>query len=157
MVVAPAFFILIALGWRQLNDRVPYLANVAIVVLVAAGVTVHELNTTHFEDQDWRNSAGYVAGHLTDGEGVLMDGPFKTAFWHYWRDEPSDVVLSREIVDVIYDQPDVVCDLGYERLWLLTGSSLNHGQEDLLSEFPAVWQRDYHNIRVWLLPLNRCE
>jgi hypothetical protein len=156
MVAAPGFFLLIGLGWIYIDNRIHWGISAAIVIGVTLGVTLNELATTHFETQDWRNSTAYMLDHLQPGDGILLDGPHETAFWHYYRDEDASLVLHNEILDALYAGSMSICELPYERLWLMTGDTLNADVRNLFADTHYQVTRNYHEIGVRLVVLEEC-
>jgi hypothetical protein len=139
MATAPAMFLVIFIGWQALRERIPLLLSAGMVIAVAGGVTINELATTHFEDQDWRASTAYMLDHFEEDDGILLDCPHETAFWYYYRGHSAEVVLSNEAMDALYQGNSAICDLHYRRLWLMTGSHLRPEAESLVAN-AEIWK-----------------
>lgn len=153
MVTSPAFFFVTLVGWQQLQIKARQWLMAAMVICVAGGVTLNELATTHFEPQDWRDSTAYMLSEFQDGDGILLDGPHETAFWHYYRGQDQSVVLSGDAMDALVMSETSVCELPYERLWLLTGNTLNPRLDVILPSQKFAEKHDYYRISVRRLNL----
>jgi mannosyltransferase len=151
MVTAPGIFILVALGLREMSVGMAFNLWATVVIVLTAGVTLNELATTHFEPQDWRQSTRFVLENIEDGDIIFVDGPHETAFWHYYRGNPEEQVLSGATVDRLYTTQSSICDLNAPRVWLMTGNTLNDYTQRLVAEENFTYIRDYYRITVRLI------
>lgn len=157
MVTAYAIFIVIYRGWQHLNHRLPLRFSASIVVLVALGVTLNSLQTNEFEDQDWQSSTTYLLDYLQIDDGILLDGPHETAFWHYYRGHNPKLIVSNDQMEALYKGKLALCDLPYKRLWLMTGNSLSSAAKRIFEAEPLLMRKNYHGIGVRLIEIPECD
>ncbi len=115
---APAYFMLVGLGWRHLPRGY---WNAAIIILISGGLTVSQLAGDHFERTDWKSSSAYVQANVQAHDCILLDAPHRIAFSFYYPDAPN--VLPYATKDDLYaGQPPSTLS-SCRRLWLMIGDS----------------------------------
>ncbi len=116
--VAPAYFMLVGLGWRYIPRGY---WNAALIILISGGLTVSQLAGDHFERTDWKSSSAYVQANVQAHDCILLDAPHRIAFSFYYPDAPN--VLPYATKDDLYAGQPPSNLSSCRRLWLMIGDS----------------------------------
>jgi mannosyltransferase len=119
--IAPAFYLLTALGLQRLWRLSPYLAGVPLALILSFSLLGVTLQATRSLKSDFRSAAAYVFAHRQDGEPILFQMPYIQHTFDYYFGESYTSL---------------------EGPWTNGGQDVGHVQAaltDMLEEYPAVW------------------
>lgn len=115
---APAYFMLVGLGWRYIRRGY---WNAALLILISGGLTISQLADDHFERTDWKSSSAYVQANVQTHDCILLDAPHRIAFSFYYPDASN--VLPYATKDGLYAGQPPINLSSCRRLWLMIGDS----------------------------------